>query len=367
MDKMSLREFFSAPTRYLAESISKESEFEKPYLDENPRKMHLDFPWPDWPSHSLPGPLPDIPGGPTPGLSLCAITCYTPLDCDEPIWCHPSIWCGADPMCNLCSWLVEGATSGYSPHPFGGSAHESWGIDIWIDTELLEGGEALIRVQMRDPCGNLCGEDVEVTCKVCPPDVVMTWDSSLSAETVIAGNSAGVYVKDGLGPYSWSVVGTDFSIAPTTEGVSNLLVAGAGACGTATITVTDYCGDTAVGYVRGTTGQWVTKSVGSCVVPGTGTFVAEVGLQCTYEFVKDNKKQIQYTRNIGICTGDGCCDAYCENATYCITGINCANCIDPFDSACWPYTQFPHGYLVSAPNTWRCFCPSYFEYQEWEC
>ncbi len=132
---MSVREFYSHPTRWLAESIMKESVFEKPYLDEDRGRMHNDLPIPDWPSFP---PLPPLPGpipGPVPGLDLCAITCYAPSDCDEPIWCHPSIWCGTDLGCTLCSWVVEGATSGYTPHLSGVG---SWGIDIWIDDELIE-------------------------------------------------------------------------------------------------------------------------------------------------------------------------------------------------------------------------------------
>ena len=257
MGKESVSSFYSADVRFLKEIIGRESEFEKPYEDEDYRKMHFDFPWPDWPPFPDLPPMPEIPGGPIPGLSLCAITCYTPLDCDEPIWCHPSIWCGGDTNCNLCSWMVEGATSGYSPHPFGGSAHESWGIDIWIDSTLVEeGGEALIHVQMKDPCGNLCGEDVEVTCKKCPPEVVVTWASG--DLTVGQSSSVEVLVANGVGPYSWSVIGTDFSLLhATTEGVSNTLVTGPSACGSATITVTDFCGDSVVGYVRCTAGAWI--------------------------------------------------------------------------------------------------------------
>ena len=255
MGDASVVQFYQNPARYLKEMVAKESTFEKPYLDEEYRKMHFDFPVPDWPPFPDFPPFPDIPG-PTPGLSWCAITCYTPLDCDEPIWCHPSIWCGTDLECNLCSWVVEGATSGYSPHAM--SLHWNWGIDVWIDSELVEaGGEALISVCMTDPCGNVCCEDAEVTCKVCPPEVVMSWASA--ADLTIARNtSVEVRVADGLGPYTWSVTGTGFSMLhPTTAGVINEVVADNTACGLATVTVTDYCRDTTVGYLRCTEGQWV--------------------------------------------------------------------------------------------------------------
>lgn len=257
MGDMSSREFFSSPTRYLAQAISKESEFEKPYLDDDRGKMHMDWPWPDWP------PFPDIPpwppwsppDGPVPGLPGCAILCYEPSDCDDPIWCHPGIWCGTDIGCTLCTWVVEGATSGYTPHLSGVG---SWGIDVWIDSNLVEeGGEALVRICMTDPCGNECCSDVEVGCKKCPPEIVISWDDVNSAETIVREGNAGVYVKDGLGPYTWSVAGTGFSMLHNeTTTLYNTLQADATACGPATITVTDFCGDSTEGIVRCTEGQW---------------------------------------------------------------------------------------------------------------
>lgn len=364
MDKMSLREFFSAPTRYLAESISKESEFEKPYLDENPRKMHLDFPTPDWPSFSLPGPFPDIPG-PVPGLSLCAITCYAPSDCDEPIWCHPSIWCGNDLGCTLCSWIVEGATSGYTPHLTGVGG---WGIDIWIDDTLVEtGGEALIHVQMTDPCGNLCGEDIEVTCKKCPPDVVMTWDTVSSAETIGQSDNVSVYVKDGLGPYNWSVSGTGFSLnAPVTSGLANVLRSDGSACGSATITVTDFCEDTAIGYVRCTAdSEWVLKApYDTCVISGpasyfTGSFV--------FEYIAGNKRQTESIiyqagasgKNVNCATYGYICDNYCDDGT-CLSGSFIESGGANITPNCQPDP--------SLPDTIRCYCGEFnMDYFEWEC
>ncbi len=46
----SLHEFFTAFVRYLKQSNRKESVFEKPYLDDNYRLMHLQLPVPRWPS-----------------------------------------------------------------------------------------------------------------------------------------------------------------------------------------------------------------------------------------------------------------------------------------------------------------------------
>ena len=352
--KMSLREFFSAPTRYLAESISKESEFEKPYLDEDYRKMHLDMPWPDWPPFPPLGPLPDIPGGPVPGLTLCGIVCYAPLNCDEPIWCHPGIWCGYDPLCDLCSWTVTGATTGFSPHPFGGSVHSSWGIDIWIDSTLAgEGGEALIHVQMKDSCNNLCGEDIEVTCDVCPADVAMTWASG--DLTVGQSSSVAVEVVDGLGPYSWSVSGTGFSMLhASTEGVGNTLVTAADACGSATITVTDFCDTVVTGYVRCTTGQWTLKEdCRSCFSGAVWTSAcATCGVQeeeiiSGYQRWLVSQRYEYYPDTLSSFWGQVGCGSACVNVPPCGTPIGCGD-----------------GTICT--GSYNCFAPI-SRYYEWEC
>lgn len=332
MGLRSSREFFSSPTRYLAEAISKESEFEKPYLDLDREKMHLDFPWPDWPPFGdIPPwpPLPEIPG-PTPGLSLCGITCYKPLsDCDEPIWCHPSIWCGADLQCNLCSWMVEGAISGYSKHEGPGG-----GIDIWIDKELVIDGKALVHAQMTDPCGNLCGRDIEVTCKECPPEISISWDSG---ELTVGRNSnVGVAIKDGLGPYSWSVAGTGFSMAnATTSGVGNTLNTDGIACGTATITVTDDCGETTTGYVRCTVGTWSEIPFTSCVIGGAITEGdGRTRIEKKWKLVEDWDTTCS-TSGSG-CTHDtyGLCGAayytwcHCTETIDCHTTMGCIQCLE---------------------------------------
>ncbi len=272
MGKSSVREFYSAPTRFLKEIVGRESEFEKPYEDEEYRKMHFDFPWPDWPSLPNLPPLPDVPG-PIGKLAYCGFVCYEPTDCAEPIWCHPGIWCGNDLMCNLCSWEVEGATVGWTPHEI---FYYPWGIDVWLDSSLAEGGKAAVRVRMTDPCGNICVQDIEVNCAACPPDIAISWDDGLSAETVAQSSSAGVYVQDGVGPYTWSVSGTGFSMLhASTDVVYNNVVADGAACGTATVTVTDACEGSTTGYVRCTTGVW-DISIAQCVACQP----AGIGVEC---------------------------------------------------------------------------------------
>jgi len=392
MNEESLVEFFKRPVRYLKENTSqKESAFEKPYLDESYRRMHFSFPNPDWPQIPPGGPFPPLPPLVPPEIpkeGVCAITCYEPLsDCDEPVWCHPSIWTGQDPDCTGCQWIVEGAFLSYSWHStVGGEPRKTWGIDIEIDEDLVnEDGVALIKVQMQDIAGNLCGEEIEVTCKVCPPEVEISWDSDLSAETIGQGNGgdaqAGVYVTGGLGPYDWSVSGTGFSMLnASTDGVGNTLLADDTACGTATITVTDYCGDTTTGYVRCTAdSHWENKSTDVCEISGSGTceWNAVVGrYEC--ELIVGNKRQRQNTKYDagGCCWATeaqalSMCDQFggdCRTSGDCNADddVACVNCIDP-DRTMGPGTGGCEIYPSGANYGYRNWCVGAYYYDEWEC
>jgi hypothetical protein len=134
------------------------------------------------------------------------------------------------------------------------------------------------RVQNVEPIGGLRqvrhtrpGRQVETECRwlryldggrwaksACVGEAVV-WDDDSSDDEIDPGGSANVAVTGGIGPYTWSVSpGDKFSVsAAETEGGSNTLNAEADACGTATITVTDFCGKSITGQVRSTTGRWV--------------------------------------------------------------------------------------------------------------
>lgn len=89
-----------------------------------------------------------------------------------------------------------------------------------------------------------------------------------SDTTIAPGGSITVTVNSGglaCPPYTWTVAGTGYSIAPaTTENdlETAQLTSAAGACGVgygayATVTVTDSCGVTDTAYIRNSAGDWV--------------------------------------------------------------------------------------------------------------
>uniref|UniRef100_A0A6H1ZDL5 Uncharacterized protein n=1 Tax=viral metagenome TaxID=1070528 RepID=A0A6H1ZDL5_9ZZZZ len=378
MDDDSIADFYRAPTRYLAESTSKESEFEKPYLDENYRRMHFNFPTPDWPSMPEFPPWPPWPdlGKPVPKLSWCGIICYPPAfgECEEdPAWCKAWVYCtGEHPgFCYPCTWEFEGDFLSYEPD--GPNK-----ILVWVDSTKAKenpGNVAYVQAKMTDPCGNVCRTEFEVTCKVCPPDVVMTWDTTLSATTIGRSTSVSIYVKDGLGPYKWSVTGTGFSISFPTGGVHNVLVADATACGAATITVTDFCDTVVTNYVRGTEASvWVEKTANTCVMPGPATFVSLVGSNYNYEYVIGNKKQTDVASSEGGGFELACPDP-CDDPT-CAGGVTCAPYADP--PACLTDMINGDGRPTTIPCTkaiwvseyqYYCYSAAIInqDYFEWEC
>ena len=104
-----------------------------------------------------------------------------------------------------------------------------------------------------------------ITDWVCKPDI------KASSDTVARNNYVNVWVdcKDlqgkGCPKFTWSVSGTGFhfgSVSGPTTATTDVdleivrLYADGTACGAATITVTDECGETSTGHVRCKTGGW---------------------------------------------------------------------------------------------------------------
>ena len=122
------------------------------------------------------------------------------------------------------------------------------------------------RIVPVSPPGGVCGEHIirqvigaTNCCEGVPP---LVWDTSISPEVMAPNSSAFIGVTGGVG-YSleWTVAGHGFRFQNGSTKITTLtgneayLAALVGACGTATITVTDGC-STVVGYIRSTAGTW---------------------------------------------------------------------------------------------------------------
>ncbi len=102
-----------------------------------------------------------------------------------------------------------------------------------------------VRVRVKDACLDAIYRDFRVG---------MEWAED-NPQTVGQDDEVAVSVVGGIGPFTWSVSGTGFSMGVSvTEDRTNLLFADESACGPAEITVTDSCGDNVEGVVRSTEG-----------------------------------------------------------------------------------------------------------------
>lgn len=199
-----------------------------------------------------------------------------------------------------------------------------------------------------------------------------SWNDD-NAETVAREGFMTITIDNGYGPFTWAVSGTGFSLADEETALgSNDLSADETACGTATVTVTDACGESTVtGYVRCTTGEWVTKS-NTCVLTGGGSLVEGTmpncsPTDCKYVLTQGNKRQTQSIHAFGMG------DEYCADETYsvwCATGYKgdcwsgvggaCIDCNITSISTCDCYTDY-------VEDTDYCFCTTDVIYEEWEC
>lgn len=122
-----------------------------------------------------------------------------------------------------------------------------------------------LRIVPVSPPGGICGTweiAQEVRSNNCCDGVEpLAWDTEVSPE-VMTPNSAVIIGVTGGGkyPYEWSVAGSGFQFQngskKLTSGSSQVLLSAlVGACGTATITVSDGC-STVTAQIRSTAGQW---------------------------------------------------------------------------------------------------------------
>jgi hypothetical protein len=147
----------------------------------------------------------------------------------------------------------------------------------WVITSgggELSAGEGLSVIYTAPTSGHGCPGNTVITLFCCGEvmdtlEITIDYGYSIeynyvtSAETIARETSELIYVTANNTPLTWSVEGTGFSLEHAeTDGCGNVLHADETACGSATIRVTGCDGQEAVGYVRCTTGGWV--SIYSC-------------------------------------------------------------------------------------------------------
>lgn len=250
--KRSLIEFFTAPVRYIKESNTKESAFEKPYLDSEYRPMHFDIPNPDWPTWKFDTDVPQARRLPPPSPFPVE---RNPDDDEEQGRCDCcfSVWWGEcdnealnggmrypsntdlpyDPSTHY--WTIEGAYTNfrqYEPYPGGlgpAAAHAAY---FDFDPELT-GADGFAFVTLCYVIEGYCKHCVDywAPCVVieCPPLVVFEFDDDSTPDTIAPGGNITVYVTGGSAPYSWGAAGTGFTWASgVTTDPENVLTSASG-------------------------------------------------------------------------------------------------------------------------------------------
>jgi len=230
------------------------------------------------------------------------------------------------------------------------------------------------------------------------------WDPN-NPQTIADGSSVEVYVIGGEGPYSWAVSGhAGFGLDQST-GLANELHNN-GACGTATITVTDARGIVVTGQVRSTkNSSWIqVGGLPNCALPGVPDIYLPAIGDDPYSMTRTvgGKRQTESYYPIG--AGRNFCEepcnmAYycdCDNAAYTAEGGGCTPCLTmppvfnnaTFSCRSWQ-APFPlvEGIFYCAdvevtgcgergvptcggPDSlvhWLCFASYLQKYEEWQC
>lgn len=276
------------------EQVEKHSEFKKPYVEEDYQEMEYWNipqlpPWwfPTWeyniPTDSIFTENPEEYGE---RPIWCMINCNAGLYCDEPIGCRAVIlshwgqsWAkvsgrgqGDQRKESIYDFMIDPPPGGWTPASEALAGTADWDV---------------VTVRMTDGNGAVCYDEEEVFCYercICEEVTPLSYwaynptSMDISDETVI-------HVGNGCKNYSWSISGNcqGFSFDyTTTECTYNTLRTTAGACGTATIYVTDGCGTMVTGYVSVPVGGWTLIESQKCV-DDSGDYIG--GCICTVDLV----------------------------------------------------------------------------------
>lgn len=209
-------------------------------------------------------------------------------------------------------------------------------------------GQMRIRVIGTDGCDSTV--NIYQCDECCPDECTFAWDWDNSTETINPPGSANVKVKDGVGPYTWQISSEDglWNLDATeTEGESNVVNAEAGACGSATITVTDSCDCVAVGSVRNpASGVWtliVNNQPEACAIPGNNAITLQTATEIrffpTQGKYQQDERHIRYGSQVSSsftsneeCVADmdsylgGCADDCDTGGTGCQVNCGCVEC-----------------------------------------
>lgn len=151
--------------------------------------------------------------------------------------------------------LSDGDHGGTFDNPRYNAEEEEWTVTYTASASLCDDYVT---------CPEICG--YEFYC-------CLAWaDEEDLPETISRNDLEGLTVRNGKGPYTWTITGAGFSLDyDETAGKGNIVRTDNTACGSGTVTVTDSCGKTISHTIRCTYGQWGAWVSDTCGAPGVGT------------------------------------------------------------------------------------------------
>ena len=393
--KKSMTDFFSGYSRFIKQSLTKESVAEKPYLEGEYPQMHLNLPGFEFEKFKRRGLA-----APTGGFGSELKWAWS-----KHIFSDPSCYLWRRSFYNQCiegivdlsgtpttfwkdenlQWnvrVVKDSAGGvavagiqgddikiFFPEQYSGTAvvcatistytllsatfRTIAGIPVTLNISPTNGlrflgpvpnsvggytiGEAqLLQTVYGQAASDPCCITLASLCDPCTDLVAVSWDYTNSAATIAQSASVSIFVADGLGPFNWEVTGTGFTLgsAQTATG-ENTLISDASACGTATITVTDVCPDSCTGYVRCTTGEWAAYSSNVCELSGAAAGYTINAATCwiTVTGILGNLKQIDVFEYAGSVQGCANSAAMCMDFSgYCPPA--CGSGLEPYYPEC---------------------------------
>lgn len=257
------------------------SEFEKPYrMGDNYPRMQYEYPFSityRWPGIRWPRFPEDTPGAwdfPTDRRSGggCTIECDSPFRCGDPVECFVS-----DNAVDFSASYTGGQYAGSKIDKSRGSfgQHSKLpGSSLLIQPPAGENfssfgdddGQDKLKICISTDTETCC-DDLNMFCfeDPCAEAAPLAADTGSNPDTMTQSDSIGIGVTGGLGPYNWESLDTynddetqyTFGAAQTAGGTNTLNSSGS-SCGSATVKVTDACGNEVYIYVRNTSsGQWL--------------------------------------------------------------------------------------------------------------
>ena len=290
--KQSQINFFTEYVRFIHESNTIESQFEKPYLDEDYHKMHLNYPRPSWLG------------------AADSVGCMWVLkkEAGDKVLMQMGNYYAVErkgAYTAACAYCVE--IAGCGGFSFNGNTQAGWfeasfsnhfnGTDSYtsvtgdghcVGSTGCKGsippnacdGKDVLRFTIKHR-SNFCREQVgqggegcvktaTLPCDPCLDPPPMTWTTAPTVMT--RAQSLLVSFSGGVGPYTWSGSCTGgtvtFSYGTTTTGTTNYVNVSVDACGSVDLTVTDSCSQTLTLEIRITdSGKWCKTD--ECTVVGT--------------------------------------------------------------------------------------------------